>query len=389
MTLSLALALVVSQQVPLPQPSPLPPPYFTEIIDVAGQTNVPGYVDGAGLTTALFERPRWMATLPSGALWVVSGGRSSGSCAVRLIAPNGNVSTFTFLPYDVTDIGGVVADPATQQLFMTVTTRHLVIRVPTTGGSTIHAGLSIPASSCPTPGACFVGMFADGLATNARFASPRGIVIDGNRDLFVADTDNRAIRKVTMGGFVTTIVPPQAGLHPEALAIDAPRGRLVMVSNSAVYQYVFGGLVTLLAGAPVATTQPFAMTDGEASVARFAMPQGLAVDAAGNVFVADTRLTIGSVNGAVTLVPVGAVRQITPAWNDLRHPTLSYPTSVQTLTLTGGWVQTGPQWSVGRYSDAVLTSPVGLTLINGALAVSDDARQTVRLIRVPPLPQRL
>ena len=84
---------------------------------------------------------------------------------------------------------------------------------------------------------------ADGLGSNARFFNPSGVAVDAAGNLYVADTANHTIRQITPGGVVTTL----AGL--------------VGFSGSA---------------------------DGTGSAAQFNQPRGVAVDSAGNVYVADT-----------------------------------------------------------------------------------------------------
>src|ERR1039457_4598175 len=84
---------------------------------------------------------------------------------------------------------------------------------------------------------------ADGLSSNARFSNPSGIAADSAGNVYVADTANHTIRQITPGGAVSTL----AGLAG--------------VSGSA---------------------------DGTGSAALFNQPQGVAVDGAGNVYVADT-----------------------------------------------------------------------------------------------------
>jgi sugar lactone lactonase YvrE len=89
---------------------------------------------------------------------------------------------------------------------------------------------------------------ADGTGAAARFHSPDGVAVDGAGNVFVADTGNNAIRKITPAGVVTTIVgiaaPASAGnlpgplpasiLSPSGVAIDASTGKLYITLNDAV-----------------------------------------------------------------------------------------------------------------------------------------------------------
>src|SRR5260370_104826 len=85
--------------------------------------------------------------------------------------------------------------------------------------------------------------YADGTGSTARFASPSGVVVDSSSNVYVADSGNDTIRKITPAGVVTTL----AGLAG--------------VQGSA---------------------------NGTNSVARFDNPSGVVVDSSGNVYVADT-----------------------------------------------------------------------------------------------------
>jgi sugar lactone lactonase YvrE len=89
---------------------------------------------------------------------------------------------------------------------------------------------------------------ADGTGAAARFHSPDGVAVDGAGNVFVADTGNNAIRKITPAGVVTTIVgiaaPVSAGnlpgplpasiLSPSGVAIDGSTGKLYITLPDAV-----------------------------------------------------------------------------------------------------------------------------------------------------------
>jgi sugar lactone lactonase YvrE len=139
---------------------------------------------------------------------------------------------------------------------------------------------------------------ADGVGNAARFAYPMGVAVDSAGNVYVADSGNSTIRKVTPTGVVTTLaglaVTPGANdgtnsaarfFKPQGVAVDSA-GNLYVADtlNNTIRKVTTAGVVTTLAG--LAGTP--GTNDGTGSAARFFKPQGVAVDSAGNVYVADS-----------------------------------------------------------------------------------------------------
>ncbi|MGE0878254.1 MAG: prepilin-type N-terminal cleavage/methylation domain-containing protein [Acidimicrobiia bacterium] len=154
------------------------------------------------------------------------------------------------------------------------------------------------------------GGSADGTGTAASFIYPTRAVFDSQGNLFVADSANNMIRKVTPAGVVTTFAGAvTAGTtnatgtaarfnFPIGIAVDATDNLYVADSgNNRVRKITPAGVVTTLAGSSIG------YVNGTGTAARFSGPMGLAVDTSGNVFVADhgnNRIRMITPTGVVT-----------------------------------------------------------------------------------------
>jgi len=137
--------------------------------------------------------------------------------------------------------------------------------------------------------------FADGIATAAQFSFPTATAVDADGNVYVADTYNNRIRKITNAGQVSTLAGDgTAGYaegtgavarfnHPYGVAIDAARNVYVAdQANNRIRKITPAGVVSTLAGSGVG-----GFADGTGTAAQFNSPYSVAVDAAGNVYVAD------------------------------------------------------------------------------------------------------
>ena len=139
----------------------------------------------------------------------------------------------------------------------------------------------------------------DGTNGNARFNDPLGLAADANGNLYVWDSQNITIRKITPVGtnwVVSTLAGGSIGyddgtgtnaefISPWGMAVD-PTGNIYVADSGAeeIRKITSAGLVTTLAGSP----QTSGNIDGLGDNARFNLPSGVAVDGAGYVYVADS-----------------------------------------------------------------------------------------------------
>jgi sugar lactone lactonase YvrE len=134
------------------------------------------------------------------------------------------------------------------------------------------------------------------IGTSALFNGPQGIAIDASGNLFVADNGNDAIRKITPAGAVTTFYS-SAGLQPTGMIFDAS-GNLLVATQGLLSQIMSispAGVLTSIAG------NQYGYADGTGSAALFKQPEDVQTDASGNIFVADY------LNNAIRKIAPGGV----------------------------------------------------------------------------------
>jgi len=170
--------------------------------------------------------------------------------------------------------------------------------------------------------------YTDG-TTNAQFSQPSGVVTDSKGNLFVTDSSNNAIRKITPSGTVSTFAGSTAGsadgqgtvaqfFRPNSIAIDANDNLYVSDTGNHLIRKITGtGLVSTLAG----TARTAGFVDGTGTSAQFNRPFGLTLDVSGNVYVADN-----ANNSIRKITPAGVVSTYFVVDNMLR--TLDSPTAV-------------------------------------------------------------
>ncbi len=251
--------------------------------------------------------------------------------------------------------------------------------------------------------------------TPGRFTNPYSIAIDSAKNLYVADTVGNTIRKVTPAGVVSTLAgsPGVSGSadgtgsaarfnFPVGIAVDSSGNVFVADSkNFTIRKITAAGVVTTYAGAAF----QLGSTDGPATSARFFLPYGVAVDAAGNVFVADGGNHVIrkiSAGGDVTTLAGAALqpgiadgagsgaRFNTPfdialdsGGNlyvaDSENHAIRRVTSAGVVSTVAGGPTSGS--SSGTIAEARFNTPRGVSLDNaGNIFVADYGNSTLRLI---------
>ncbi|WP_162499751.1 NHL domain-containing protein [Mucilaginibacter terrigena] len=286
----------ISQLLPVNTGGPVPASAYSQVTRVAGTAAVAGYVNGPA-NTAKFSAPYGVAVDKNGNLLVSDYYNS----VIRKITPGGQVSTY--------------------------------------------AGIGSPGS-------------ADGPANSASFDELMGITIDADGNLYIADSNNKKIRKITPQGDVSIyagdglqgadngdVLTASFG-NPTSIAMDAGGNMYVAdQTNSVIRKITPAGVVSTFAG----TVGVQGHLDGIGTSALFTNPEAIAVDAVGNVYVTDL---------------AGYVRKITPAG------------MVTTIAGNGTTTVTdGPALSTGFYG------PSGIAVdAVGNVYISDTYHNIIRKI---------
>ncbi len=167
------------------------------------------------------------------------------------------------------------------------------------------------------------GYSGDGAAVAAQLNRPHGLALDAAGNLYIADRVNHRIRKVAAGGVITTVAgsgtlgfsgdggaATAARLTvPEGVAVDAA-GNLYIADagNHRIRKVDTGGVITTVAGSG---TLGYGGDGGAATAAQLNWPRGVAVDAAGNVYIADVanhRIRKIDTEGAISTVAGAGTR---------------------------------------------------------------------------------
>lgn len=262
------------------------PPVEYIVSTFAGSGNR-GYKDGS-LATAAFDNPEGVAIDASGAFIITD---RSNHC-IRKIS-NGKVTTIAGVP----EQKGFHNGPADQALFnypyrpaidkdgnIIIADRdnNMIRKISTAGVVSTIAGKGADG-------------YVDGPGNQAMFNQPIDVAVDDEGNIYVADNLNACIRKITPDGTASTLAGNgTAGFadgtgseamfdHPSGVAIDA-EGNIIVADryNNRIRKVTPEGVVTTVAGSGSA-----GMDDGPASYARFHDPYGVAVGPDGSIYVAD------------------------------------------------------------------------------------------------------
>jgi hypothetical protein len=150
--------------------------------------------------------------------------------------------------------------------------------------------------------------YRNGNADSALFNAPSGIAVDSSGNIYVVDTYNNTIRMISTNGMVSTLAGDTSGyykgidstggylnglalkarfLNPLGICVDKNGNVYIADTYNSVIRKISGGMVTTYAGRDSAGIAISGWVDGPDSLAEFNIPVGIAIDSIGNLYVTD------------------------------------------------------------------------------------------------------
>jgi sugar lactone lactonase YvrE len=330
---------------------------------VAG--SVQGYVaDGPAATAQLFS-PSYTAAGPAGELYIVDSGHNS----IRKLL-NGVVSTVagTGVPGYSGDNGlatsaqlddpwGVAVAP-NGDLYISDYGNYVIRKV--SGGIITTVAGDFTATSCYN---------GDNIAATAAYLClPAGIALDKAGNLYIADSANHRVRQISTNGTITTVAGNGTGgysgdgvaassselYNPTDVKVDSAGNLYIADQGNNLIRIVSGGTINTFAGNAVTRTAGFSGDLGPATSALLNAPSGIALDSAGNLYIADTNNNV--------------IREVTNG-------------TINTIAGNGAAAYGG---DLGPATSASLNFPLGVSVSSaGQVYIADTGNNLVRALNQP------
>ncbi len=255
------------------------------VVSTFAGSGTSGYLDANGIQANFKDVFRLAIDKKGGNIYVTD---PTNNC-IRKIAPDGTVTTLAGGTYGYADGTGTaakfrapfgIAVDTSGNVYVSEAHNNKIRKITPGGVVTTLAG--------STAG------YADGMGSAAKFYSPNGLTVDISGNVYVADTWNSKIRKITPAGLVSTIAGSEEGFldsigtfamfqYPSDVVIDKANNIYVSDNgNERIRKITPSGEVTTFAGSGISGS-----ADGTGVNATFSKPSGLGIDDNDNIYVAD------------------------------------------------------------------------------------------------------
>jgi hypothetical protein len=317
------------------------------VVSTLAGSGIQGAADGAS-TVASFNQPSGVAVDNTGNVYVAD----TGNNKIRVITPSGVVSTLAGSGVQGSAEGngagaafffpsGVAVDAA-GSVYVADSRNNKIRKVTSAGVVSTLAGSGAPGS-------------LDGAGTTAAFSSPLGVVVGASGVVYVADTDNNKIRKITGEPAVATTLVVSASPNP------ASTGQTVTLSASVTGSAPTGLVQFFDAGASLGAAQPLA--SGLATLETSSLATGSHTITAS--YLGDAGNLASTSEVPVALVINQALAASSTALS-IDPPT---PTVGQTVTLTATVTGLSPTGSV-QFMDGAINLDAPVSLMGGSATLS-------------------
>src|SRR5271165_740139 len=246
--------------------------------------------DGSAANAAELNGPSGVAVNAAGNLYIAD----TENQRIRIVL-NGTITTiagnggFGYAGDGGAALGAQLNNPtnvafdSTGNFYIADTDNSVIREVSTDGTITTVAGIVCSQTQTTF---CGPGYLGDGAqAAAAQLDIPLGVAADSAGNVYISDTGNNVLRKVTASGIISTIATNLRLQHPAGLAMDGA-GNLYIAdtNNNRIMKLAPTGAIALVAGNGAAG---YSGDGGPAAKAQLSFPTGVAVDGAGNIYIAD------------------------------------------------------------------------------------------------------
>ena len=270
------------------------------IVSTVAGTGIAGFSgDGGPATAAQLNLPYGLAVDANGYLYIAD----LNNNRVRRVSPTGVIATYAGSGGNSSSGDGGPATSAQMlsprnvaldsagNLYISEFSAHRVRKVTPAGLISTSAGTGIE------------GFAGDGgPATAAQLAFPAGLALDRMGNLYIADSQNQRVRQVLVTGQIVTILGGTAAtamLTPVAVVLDVSGDLLVADTTPAVHEFTTAGEWIVAAGT---NTTGFSGDGGPATAAKLIAPFDLSIDPNGNLYIADQDRIREVTQGLITTV---------------------------------------------------------------------------------------